>query len=488
MMIEQTYDETIINFMVEQGVFLPQIADMSHAEFCSCIGVSRDGVEWSFVNRRNITRIEADFDMPDIQARALWDAAYRTKTRPGRVIRKLYLCAGLPEPRAEEIAEIVRRWELYIGLQRNDYSFELLQGEMIRWAYLVNNNVENDNGLHCSCMNRVSCQPYLDIYAKNPKQIQLAVLMQGGLVAARALVWDKKYYDRIYSADNYTMDLLREHCEFAGLIDCYEKRGRIDIELSRVAFDSYPYIDTFCYIDMDNSCACNYEPDGHYRACCSQHGTYDEHNGERDSCAGCGEYIGDDYYHIGGDTYCSDCVCYSERYDEHILRTGAVYCEGDDDYINIGDSHRLYNGDYAYYKDCIELYNGSYALDGDCDVIELHNGEYALCDDEDIVCTDDCDTYAHIDECVKDYADEWQLREDCVKIDGEYYNEDITVKLYDGRRVHEDNAVSTYNGLIADVSECTSIKGGAWALCYDPIVQFDKMSRAERESLSEMAA
>jgi hypothetical protein len=382
----------------------------------------------------------------------------------------------------------VRKWDLWIGINSNDYSFEIVKGEEIRATYYYKNNVENSGSLAGSCMNKASCQDYLDIYTMNPKQISIARLMQGGKVAARALVWNNELFDRIYSVDNYTCDLLREYCDGAGLKNCYDTGRDMEIELSRVDFSQYPYIDTFCYIDMDNSCACNYQPDGHYRQCGSQHGTYDEHNGERDSCAGCGEYIGDDYYHIGGDTYCSDCVCYSERYDEHILRTGAVYCEGDDDYINIGDSHRLYNGDYAYYNDCIELYNGSYALDGDPDVIELHNGDYALCTDEDIVCTDDCDTYAHIDDCVKDYADEWQLRDDCIKIDGEYYHESITVKLYDGRRVHEDNAVCTYNGLIADVSECTSIKGGAWALCYDPIVQFDKMSRADRETLRELAA
>jgi len=83
-----------------------------------------------------------------------------------------------------------------LSMKKGDESkLKLLSGEDIYWAYDCKNYAamgKNPGDLHTSCMRYSHKVNFLEIYAKNPNQVSLLVLMDGDKVAGRALLWTDK--------------------------------------------------------------------------------------------------------------------------------------------------------------------------------------------------------------------------------------------------------------------------------------------------------
>jgi len=158
---------------------------------------------------------------------------------------------------------------------KKDYKFELVKGKQIA-KYYDEENYESEKGdLGNSCMKYESCQDYFDIYTKNEDKCSLLVYLDNdNLVLGRALIWkldkspcdSKQFMDRIYTAND--SDRLK-FLEWANSNNCLTKYknnsdsdegyffkykgqillGEIRVELKKIDFDEYPYVDTLRFLN-----------------------------------------------------------------------------------------------------------------------------------------------------------------------------------------------------------------------------------------------
>ena len=139
-------------------------------------------------------------------------------------------------------------------------------GEKIRECYLEDNYEEIKGTLGLSTMRFKRCQPFLDIYVKNPEVCKLLVLRgDTGKVRARALLWTltdgSKYLDRISYIDGSDEKYLLDWAERNDIDKSYGPssatqfkqfvNGVGEIKLQNFEFDEYPYLDTFKYLNYN---------------------------------------------------------------------------------------------------------------------------------------------------------------------------------------------------------------------------------------------
>jgi hypothetical protein len=404
--IKVHYSHDIQNFMYATGFRLPSAVKTGAPGYINYIGCSEENPrQWSFLDGNRIKRVQESIATDN--ELSPWSTTIRIRSNVGRVVRKLHLCAYGKELPADEIAKLVRVWDKHTG-NTDMYQFEMLKGEEIRDAYYHDNYVSERGNLGSSCMRYVSCQGYFDVYVRNPDKIKLAVLKEEGKVAARCLVWDGKYYDRIYAIDNLTEDTLREKCKKQGLVNCYAgEAGDIEITIKHFDFEHWPYLDSFCYLVNDESgTLCNFEPSGSYYYLQSTDG---EAYFSNVKCSNCGRRIrnSDDAYMIGDEPYCGDCVRYDTVSGEYILEDEAVFIERTGQYTSEDNVTQIYTGEYELTDNVVELHDGEYAFKNDSDLVELHDGEYAISGRDDIS-----------EITLGEHRGEWALDEDLEEISG----------------------------------------------------------------------
>ncbi len=211
------------------------------------------------------------------------------KIKLGRFVRKIS-----DEYKPEEIEDFTIRYKtFFIGKSITPIE---LKGEELRKSYLIENTLGEIGDFSENCMRHEYCQPFLDIYAKNPDKVSVAVVKsEGGLIAARALLWKTDFgdvvMDRIYSADKMFTTILQNWASEKG----YYYRAKNDsqphnaklfvyngsnvfekftVTLKKHKFPSYPFLDTFCYMDDDGTLY-NYIPEEmSYKELRSAQGTF----------------------------------------------------------------------------------------------------------------------------------------------------------------------------------------------------------------------
>ena len=454
--------------------------DKDHPEYLNFIDESQDEPGMlSFHTRGSMAKHEigelASYDQ-------LYNPKHRIRSKPGKVFRRIYACSGR-DISSNEIADIVRKWEQFINLTEVVYVFDVVQGEDIRKSYLVSNSYVTREGKRMgSCMSGEDEQEYLDLYVDN-QQIALGILKVGDKVAARSLVWNDEWYDRIYGCDNFACDRLERYLQEKGLKNIRQASHEIAIKLDCVEYDYYPYIDTLYRLDMDKSMACNYYPYGHeVRTCRETNGSYEENS--LYECAECGREGGeDDMFFINDAMYCSECCCYSDYYEEYIIRTEARWSECMNTYLHEDDATYCAHGDdYTHNDRAVRLFDGEYADNEDSELVELYNGDYALMDIHDLTWMDYKSDYALTEDVIELYDGEYALQEDCVELfDGSWAldGDDDVVECFDGIYMLECDTVETYNGLIASKDDCEQLRDGSWALNCDPIVEMDDIDEVK---------
>jgi len=268
----------------------------------------------------------------------VWIAKGRQNGKYGKVIRKL-LNEQVPNFKFtdHEIEQLVNHIKASVA----DGDFEIVKGEQIRTWYNGETYWEDDDEigtLGASCMRDPNCGRYLDIYCKNDN-VQMIILKKEGFLVGRAILWDDKWVDRIYGTDS-TIKAFKNFCKEKGY-HCKSSQNSdpsqgwihpetgesynedVVIELA-TEWESYPYADTFCFIDVHGGKLANNGSD------------LNNYAEMRDTCGG-----------LEGDEF--------------------VYDEYDDRQIHIDDSVYLENHGYRTHVD-----NTSY-----CDVV----CEYFLTDE-----------------------------------------------------------------------------------------------------------
>ena len=228
-------------------------------------------------------------------------------------------------------------------------NFEIVKGDDIKKYYLQDNYESGNHTLGGSCMRYSRCQPYLNIYSKNPEQVSLVILRSDEdpeKIKGRALLWNayyltptdhddyngKLFMDRIYTNNSKDEELFKKFAIQNGFVykkaQNYSKsdfmfgdeltpieRIQVKIENSDYRFgefEYYPYIDTLTFYnphkmtlsndynggwvlehtDGTNGTGCD-RCDGEERVECAEC-----YGGGLIECTDCGG---------SGDGYCNDC-------------------------------------------------------------------------------------------------------------------------------------------------------------------------------------
>lgn len=172
---------------------------------------------------------------------------FRVSAKPIKVLR---LLLKLHE---KQLAILGDLFEQFVKKINSDITnVTLVNGEAIRNCYNESNYYNKGGSLGESCMRYDGCRHFLNIYVENPNQIQLAVYYINGKVAGRCLIWDNKYYDRIYYNNDAVWQTMIRWAEVNNLIPAYRSNTHIEIKLDKTKFNHYPYMDSFRFITSGN--------------------------------------------------------------------------------------------------------------------------------------------------------------------------------------------------------------------------------------------
>jgi len=239
-----------------------------------------------------------------------------------------------------------------------------------------------------SCMANGKVPPHhFEVYEQNEAVVSLAVCYTSG-GAARCLIWNAKdinnqsvtVYDRRYGSCEKAKSELLSWCKAQGYKDAYNCTDYYHVDV-KAAYDKYPYIDTFCYMNETKTRLYNRqtnevvwsarstsglvskvnvkhersmssgrrigawtEPELQYNCDCEERGIEDQclHEGYY-VCDDCGEHIGEDDLHNSSFNYqvtmCAS--CFENHYEQ---------CCSCGDWIEHHES--LIAQDYIYRTDC----------------------------------------------------------------------------------------------------------------------------------------
>jgi len=220
----------------------------------------------SYLTKEKIEKVEAE------EVKDYWRPKYRYTARPGSVIKKFL--------NFEDHRIIESFSTSFLSLvDPPNYRMEVVKGEDIITYYHHANYSQQSGSLGGSCM-KGSPAHFFDIYKKNEDTINMLVMFdQHNKVMGRSLVWigkDFKLMDRIYVTNDLYLSyfynwvsendcIYKEHNNWMSpkqLMYRGEKIAKdLTIELKDTIFDTYPYLDTFKWLDKDLKKIHNFIPE-----------------------------------------------------------------------------------------------------------------------------------------------------------------------------------------------------------------------------------
>jgi hypothetical protein len=211
-----------------------------------------------------------DFKKPSPDSE-LWNIKGRQSLGVGKFINKLF-----DDFSDIAIDKFVNVFKAEVAATMVYNKFKLITGEEIRHWYAGSNyytDPQSGGGyLGNSCMrydgkiSRENCQPYFDIYCKNPEKCALLILPNSqGKLMGRAIIWshlrkptERTFMDRVYTVRQSDVELFKKYATEQGWIyklkqeahdSTYIDNGKtidksISVQLKPLTFDTYPYMDT----------------------------------------------------------------------------------------------------------------------------------------------------------------------------------------------------------------------------------------------------
>lgn len=357
-----------------------------------------------------------------------WTSKRRYRAKAGKVFRRVLTCLEI-EFNDQGLSELAEAYARYVSIHHvgDIPEVEYLKGEDVRWGYHEENHASDSGTLGSSCMRYERCQSYFDIYVENPDTFTLAVIKVDGKIAARCIVYEGKYYSRIYYISDAYRNHMVNHFESKGMSDVYNNNdGPQFFELDKYEFEEYPYMDTYQYLDGHKL---NVDEDGIELSCTG--GGYS--GGDTILCDCCGY------------TYHEDDVIYSEIEEEHLCAncSNPTVCGG---YVSDSNSDYMWCDDveaYAHYES-----TGNH-IDGTIVYLGFHNYVYI----------ESYDAYADDEDCVPvGYV--YELTKDCVKLhDGEWSLKEDATELSNGEYALDHDVITDVHGNLTIEEYCTDVDG-----------------------------
>jgi hypothetical protein len=328
-------------------------------------GTLKGQLEEDYINK--IYRIKQNLDHP------AWKEQ-RTELGIGRFATKISQKVG-KNFTPVQINTFVDKFKAYRDFQTTKKDkFEVVQGEDIRKWYDEDTYEDPEYHLSNSCMRYNRCQRYLNIYVENPNQVTMAILKgtDPDKIIGRALIWKLKdgtyYLDRPYTNNDEDLNLFKEWGRSKGYTVYGASYDHKEVVLDKADFSSYPYMDTFKYLNRDE------------KLLSTDANEFDNNNQDwirlEDTSGGFteaetgiyseyyGEYIDEDSAVFAQDLQSyiySDDAYYLEYKDEYVSNEAdVVYSEYDSNYYLEEDAvHSDYGNDWVYANDAMEAYYSS---------------------------------------------------------------------------------------------------------------------------------
>jgi hypothetical protein len=322
-----------------------------------------------------------------------FNSNYRYMSSPGRLLNKLGI-----EFNGQEVSNFFDKYKALMVNERidNSYNLKFVSEDEIYFWYDEENYFDTTGSLGSSCMRYSKCSDWLSLYVLNHDVVKMFIVTkehrdynyvtneyeEEGIqkLVGRCLIWEDKYFDRIYGTNSVLEVQMQMYLEKLGYIDAYNHGSDISIDLKYGynSFDEFPYCDTFKY--LSNNRISNVEFKSYILKLDCAEGNY---QGECEIC------------YISGRSYRTDQMRYINYLDSYVEEDYAVYSNVNNEYILKDDSLQTYLGDSILIEESVLLENGQYAHMDDEDIVKLENNRYVF--------KKDCE-YIFEDE-------KWQLKE-----------------------------------------------------------------------------
>jgi hypothetical protein len=314
----------------------------SHVDFISIS--SQDRGKISYLTSDRMSSVDSD---------DYWTSSRRYHTKPGAFISKMF--TGIDAKEVEKFSSLFKSQSV-----KTSFVFEIVSGYDIKKYYSEDSYAKMRGSLGSSCMKHDHCQEYFELYCENQDKVSLLVMLNssGGLLG-RAILWDLdsiKLMDRIYTTNDEDLQfhfkkwgtengfLYKSEQNWSNTL-YFEQVGqkkrelRIDIKLSNIRFDNYPYMDTFKFLDREKGVLTNYisnDSENRYvRTLSGSDGnTHDSDYLRLDDINRIFRHRNDTVYVDYIKLYTSrDNLQYSDINNQYILRKDSEYNEAINDYI-----------------------------------------------------------------------------------------------------------------------------------------------------------
>ena len=208
----------------------------------------------------------------------MW-VSQRSSIKIGRLTRALLTLVGATFTDAQ-IEEFVNRYKSCYDVMNDAFArFDVVSGDQIaHWYNYRNYQHENNGVLGSSCMKNAPAT-WLRVYTRNPEQCKLVILYSSAgqiregkftsnKICGRAILWKTDegdtFMERIYTNDDSDVDLYKRYCyhngwwcrtrqEYGFNFEVENgntsKRASYIVTLAHADFDSYPFVDSLCFLN-----------------------------------------------------------------------------------------------------------------------------------------------------------------------------------------------------------------------------------------------
>lgn len=186
-----------------------------------------------------------------------YNNSLRVGIKPGKFITQIYNAVGTYCNGVTTILFSEHIATLCTINKPTENSIKIVRGEDIRKAYLWKSHAKRSGGtLGKSCMRYTKTQCHLNLYADNDDLIELITLVTPeDKILARCLLWDGKYHDRVYYANEQSKHELRGFLYLKEYKDIYYDERKLVFQLKHWQYKKYPYMDTVKYLFTDGRIA-----------------------------------------------------------------------------------------------------------------------------------------------------------------------------------------------------------------------------------------
>jgi hypothetical protein len=242
-----------------------------------------------------------------VEDERLWSSS-RNNIRVGRLVRAMLKTAGVKFV-DKDIEDFTNQYKATFDFMADTLKqFDIVEGKLIAHWYYEDNYKSGGGTLNNSCMSHVDSD-FFDIYVRNPKQCNLVILYSddgeikdgkytSNLIKGRALLWTGKidgqsaqFMDRVYTTDDSDVELFKQFAEkngwwYKSSQSMYPetdltngkstKSATFEVKLDDGDWSEYPYMDTMCFLNMDNNTLSNDKESDYDRVFRDTEGSYYE--------------------------------------------------------------------------------------------------------------------------------------------------------------------------------------------------------------------